>query len=434
MKSDAGTSWTNDIRLTYQLRLMKGSSKTPTEAADDMITGVTIGTGQTSEGIYTPKMACVFGPDAGAYRGEIVSTEELENGDSQVIAAFPREIAQVSEAGFAGLFSVASGDGLGTAYEMSKIRLVGLELPLDIAALFPGPAFGSAGIRKWLGRDDPAEPLVALLLKPNTGQPSTHYARFAREAALAGVDYIKEDELQLNHPACPLLDRTEKILAELRAVADQTGRKVMYAPNITARSQAQMIEKAKSVVELGAPAVMINVMQVGLDSLRVLREANLGVPIHIHRTGHDNYSRGDVGVDLNVLSQAFRLGGADLIHTGPVFGNLFDPEAIIDNVDVITSDRLPNMKPSLPILSRSATSVLQDSIDYLATDPRLEYPANVMFLVDKEVYQRADPTSGSIEAAARTFVEKVKSTRVQTGRSKKTILESQGYTTGTFAL
>lgn len=418
--------WSNDVELTYDVTLMPESKKTIEQAADDMITGVTIGTVQTSEGTYTPKLHCMFGPNAGAYKGDVLSVQKTGDRSGIVKVSFSPDVAQVEDIGFAGLFSVAAGDGLGTAYEMERVRLIDMKLPKEMTNVFPGPKFGDEGIREFLGKKDFDRAIVALLLKPNTGQPSEHYARFAKEGALAGVDYMKEDELQLNHPACPLADRVRKILQALMESEQTTGQRVMYAPNITAGSQQKMIDNARRVVELGVSAVMINVMQVGLDSLRVLREAEIGVPIHIHRAGHDNYSRGAVGVDLNVLSQAFRLGGADLIHTGPVFGNLYDPEGIIRNVRAVVGNGFDH-KSAMPILSRSAVGIVQDSIDYLGTDSGIEHPANVMFLVDKDVYQDADPNTGSITEPARKFVDVVKGASVNRRRTKDEILKGQGY-------
>lgn len=426
VSESSNVRWKNNIELTYDIELMPGSKKTLEEAADDMITGVTIGTIQTSEGTYTAKTHCIFGPNPGAYKGEVTKVQQVNEGGGIVKVAFSSELAQTKEIGFAGLFSVVAGDGLGTAYEMSKVRLIDMELPQEMVEDFPGPKFGDDGIRRLIGKEKLDRPLVALLLKPNTGQPSEHYARLAKEAALAGVDYLKEDELQFNHPACSLVDRTKKILTALKEAEQITGQRVMYSPNITAGSQRQMINNAFRVIELGATAVMVNVMQVGLDSLRVLREADLGVPIHIHRAGHDSYSRGNVGIDLYVLSKAFRLGGADLIHTGPVFGNLYNPEGIIRNVRALVDDWF-GLKKAFPILSRSTENIVQDSVDYLGTDPDITHPANVIFLVDKYVYQNADSQTGSIIEPTRRFVEIVRNTQANRSRTKEEILKKQGY-------
>lgn len=419
----------SSIELTYEVQLMERSRKTVLQAVETMITGVTIGTMQTSSGTYTPKTYCKFGPNPGAFQGELINFNPTnERGGIATVTVSP-EIAQVKEIGFAGLFSVAAGDGLGTAYEMSRIRLIDITLPMEVVECFPGPSFGSNGIRELVNQPNPNYPLTALLLKPNTGQPSKHYACLAKEAALGGIDYIKEDELQLNHPACPLIDRVQEIVRALEETSQITGHKILYAPNITARSQIRMIENAKRVVDLGASAVMINVMQVGLDSLVALREANIGVPIHIHRAGHDIYSRGDIGINLNVLSLAFRLGGADLVHTGPVFGNLYDPETIIENIKMLRKD-LNGLKDSMPILSRSAKNALQDSVDYLATDEDLHEPANVIFLVDRDIYQEADIQSGNITQATQNFISAARQITVTHQSSKSRILSNQGYTEG----
>jgi len=152
----------------------------------------------------------------------------------------------------------------------------------------------------------------------------------------------------------------------------------------------------------------------------------IDVPIHIHRAGHDNYSRGKIGIDLYVLSKIFRLGGADLIHTGPVFGNLYDPEGIIKNVRALADDWF-DVKKGIPILSRSANSIVQDSIDYLGTDSDIKDPTNVLFLVDKDVYQYADTKTGSIIEPTKRFVETVRNAKPNRNRTKQQILKNQGY-------
>src|SRR3989344_5203137 len=97
-------NWKNTIELTYEIELMPESKKTLEQAADDMIIGVTIGTVQTSEGTYTPKLHCLFGPNPGAYKGEVAEVKQISKRGGIVKVAFPSEIAQTKEMGFAGLF------------------------------------------------------------------------------------------------------------------------------------------------------------------------------------------------------------------------------------------------------------------------------------------------------------------------------------------
>ena len=50
-----------------------------------------------------------------------------------------------------------------------------------------------------------------------------------------------------------------------------------------------------------------------------------------------------------------------------------------------------------------------------------------MFLVDKDVYQDADPKTGSIMEPTKRFVEIVRNAQVNRSRSKQEILTKQGY-------
>jgi len=417
----------NDIELLYDIQLNLNSKKTLEEAAEDMITGVTIGTIQTSEGIYTKKKHCNFGTDPGHGAGEVRAIDRTGEKSGIVKVAYSKELSQIGKIGFAGLMSVAAGDGLGTAYEMEKVRLVDITLPTEVLSELKGPRFGVWNIRQQINLKNMEIPLTAFLLKPNTGQPSNHYAKLSYEAALAGIDYIKEDELQFNHPACPLLERVPKIVRSIESGMEKTGRTIMYAPNVTSGSQLEIINNAKRVVDLGASAIMLNAVQVGLDSLRVLNEANIGVPIHVHRSGHDCFTRGSVGIDLFLLTKLFRLAGADIVHTGPVFGGLYDPNAVVKNIRALTDD-WTHLKKCLPVLSRSSTKIVQDSIDYIGTDQKIEHPTNVMFLVDRDVYDRCDHQSnGNIYGPAIRFVEIVRKAKSNRTRFKKEILASQGY-------
>ena len=49
----------------------------------------------------------------------------------------------------------------------------------------------------------------------------------------AGIDFIKDDELQANGPYCPLPERIAAVTRVLNEQADKTGKRVIYAFNIT---------------------------------------------------------------------------------------------------------------------------------------------------------------------------------------------------------
>src|SRR5207244_3318878 len=78
-------------------------------------------------------------------------------------------------------------------------------------------------------------------------------------------------------------------------------------------------------VELGAGALMVNAFAQGLDSLRALRGAELGVPIFAHRVGAASWAReARFGVAPGVIAELTRLCGADFVQVGSFTGSVYD--------------------------------------------------------------------------------------------------------------
>ena len=104
---------------------------------------------------------------------------------------------------------------------------------------------------------------------------------------------------------------------------------VRYAANVTGPVDS-LLERAARVVELGAGAVMVNAFAQGLDSLRALREAELGVPIFAHRVGAALWARNrTIGVAPDVIAELTRLCGADFVQVGSFTGTVYDtPEEV----------------------------------------------------------------------------------------------------------
>jgi 3-oxoisoapionate-4-phosphate transcarboxylase/hydrolase len=195
----------------------------------------------------------------------------------------------------------------------ARCRLVGLELP---AGLLPGPAFAA-----------PDEVLVGAIVKPSLGLAPAEVADVASALAAGGADLIKDDEL-LGDPAwCPLEER-------VRAVSAVLPDGVRYAANVTGPVES-LLRRTRRAVELGAGAVMVNAFAQGLDSLRALREAELGVPIFAHRVGAALWARGmQVGVAPGVIAELTRLCGADFVQVGSFTGSVYDtPDDIHAQLD-----------------------------------------------------------------------------------------------------
>ena len=194
-----------------------------------------------------------------------------------------------------------------------RCRLVAVDLP---AGLLPGPAFPALD-----------EVLVGAIVKPSLGLAPAEVAAVAAALAAGGAHLIKDDEL-LGDPAwCPLEER-------VRAVSAVLPDGVRYAANITGPVES-LLQRARRAVELGAGAVMVNAFAQGLDSLRALRAAELGVPIFAHRVGAALWVRGPaLGVAPDVVAELTRLCGADLVQVGSFTGSVYDtPEDVLAQID-----------------------------------------------------------------------------------------------------
>ena len=216
--------------------------------------------------------------------------------------------------------SVLVGEGVETA-RFTRCRVVGVEWPPALVeALGGGPRFGLEGVRGLLGRGAMARPLLGGIVKPSLGLAPDEVAVTAAALARGGCDLVKDDELLADPDWCPLLHRVESVVKALAEV----DRPCLYAPNVSGPVEG-LLERAAAVVEAGATAVMVNAFAQGIDAVRALASAGLGVPVLAHRVGAGPLVRNrDVGVDGSVLCELTRIAGADLVQLGGFGGKLFD--------------------------------------------------------------------------------------------------------------
>ena len=216
--------------------------------------------------------------------------------------------------------SVLVGEGCETA-RFTRCRLVALEWPDElVAALGGGPRFGLDGVRAWLGAGAETRPLLGGIVKPSLGLGPAEVAATAGALARGGCDLIKDDELLADPDWCPLAERVPAVAAALAEV----GRPVLYAANVSGPVDT-LLDRAAAAVDAGATAIMVNAFATGIDAVRAVAAAGLGVPVLAHRVGAGPIVRNpDVGVDGSVLCELTRIAGADLVQIGGFGGKLFD--------------------------------------------------------------------------------------------------------------
>ena len=219
--------------------------------------------------------------------------------------------------------------------ELSGVRLVDLELPQAFADHYPGPAFGVEGTRRLAGVLD--RPLIGTIVKPSIGLATADLARLVRELALAGIDFIKDDELHADPPYAPLAERVPAVMAEIERVADETGKRTMYAFNITGDLD-HMLRAHDLVVEHGGTCVMASLNAVGFAGMEFLRR-RCTLPIHGHRNFFGALSRHPfLGLGFTAYQKLWRLVGVDHLHVGGLGSKFYEDDGEVADsiIDCLT--------------------------------------------------------------------------------------------------
>ena len=196
-------------------------------------------------------------------------------------------------------------------HQFSGLRILDLRLPHGFATANPGPAFGVAGTRNLSGVH--GRPLIGTIIKPSVGFSPDETAELVRLLCVAGIDFIKDDELQADGPACPFADRARAVMAVINAHAERTGKQVMFAFNLTGEVD-EMRARHDLVEALGGTCVMTSLNSIGVTGMLALRR-HARLPIHAHRNGWGYLSRHPaLGWDYVAWAKIWRLAGADHLH------------------------------------------------------------------------------------------------------------------------
>jgi ribulose-bisphosphate carboxylase large chain len=114
-------------------------------------------------------------------------------------------------------------------------------------------------------------------------------------------------------------------MAVINDVADRTGKKVMYAFNLTGELD-QMKRRHDLVLELGGTCIMASLNSVGLVGMIELRR-HAALPIHGHRNGWGYLSRHPMlGWSYVAWQKLWRLAGADHMHVNGLRNKFSEPD------------------------------------------------------------------------------------------------------------
>ncbi len=240
--------------------------------------------------------------------------------------------------------------------QFSGLRLQDMRLPQAFAEAYQGPAFGIKGTRELSGVHD--RPLIGTIIKPSVGFSAEETAALTQTLCRAGIDFIKDDELQSNGTTCPFEDRVKAVMAVINEHADITGKKVMFAFNITGEID-EMRRRHDLVVEQGGTCIMVSLNSIGLPAMvEVRRHAQL--PIHAHRNGWGALSRHPLlGFSYVAWQKFWRLAGADHMHVNGLQNKFCEDD---DSVIASARDCLTPMFENKPCISMPVFSSGQSAL------------------------------------------------------------------------
>jgi len=195
--------------------------------------------------------------------------------------------------------------------QFSGLRLTDIRLPNEFANAYGGPKFGIPGTRRLAGVE--GRPIIGTIVKPSVGFGPTETASLTKLLCEAGIDFIKDDELQSDGPHCPFDQRVDAVMRVINDHAQRTGKKVMFAFNITGDLD-QMRRRHDLVLKAGGTCVMASINSVGLVGMIELGRFT-ALPIHAHRNGWGYLSRSPMlGWSYIAWQKIWRLAGADHMH------------------------------------------------------------------------------------------------------------------------
>ncbi len=207
--------------------------------------------------------------------------------------------------------------------QLSGLRLLDLKLPPAFLDRYQGPQFGAAGTRSLTGVV--SRPIIGTIIKPSVGMDPAATAAQVKTLVEAGIDFIKDDELQADGPHCPFKDRAAAVLAVINDYAARTGKRVMYAANITGEID-EMLDRHDHLLALGGNCAMVSINSIGLPAMKVLRKHSK-LCIHGHRNGWGMLGRSPaIGMSFVAFQKLWRLAGIDHLHVNGLSNKFCEPD------------------------------------------------------------------------------------------------------------
>ncbi|MET0461742.1 MAG: ribulose-bisphosphate carboxylase large subunit family protein [Chitinophagaceae bacterium] len=239
----------------------------------------------------------------------------------------------------------------GNLYEITQftgLRLMDIELPESFGKHYKGPAFGVHGCRELTAVT--GRPLIGTIIKPSIGLTPEDTASLVNTLVTAGIDFIKDDELLSGSANSPFDSRVDAIMQVINRHADRTGKKVMYAFNITGEID-EMLQRYEKIINTGGTCAMISVNSVGFSGVKKICDQR-ALAIHAHRNGWGMLTRHPLlGIEFKAYQQFWRLAGVDQLHVNGIQNKFWETDDSVVNSIKACQQQMFDHKTILPVVS-----------------------------------------------------------------------------------
>ena len=257
-----------------------------------------------------------------------------------------------SLANFGANLPVLCSTVMGNLYELRQftgIKLMDIQIPDSYTKHFRGPKYGIQGTANLIS-PEMKTPLVGTIIKPSVGLTIPDTADLVKRLAEAGIDFIKDDELMGSSQNSPFEKRVEAIMKVLNSYQDKTGKRVMYAFNISDEMD-NMLRNYETVVKAGGSCAMVSLYSVGLTATK--RIADIGqLTIHGHRNGWGMLNRHPLlCVTFSAYQKLWRLAGVDQLHVNGIRNKFWESDdSVLKSIKGCLTP-MGNIQAALPVLS-----------------------------------------------------------------------------------
>ncbi|OUJ18796.1 Ribulose 15-bisphosphate carboxylase large subunit RbcL [Methanonatronarchaeum thermophilum] len=273
------------------------------------------------------------------------TVDSVDKDNNIVVVDYPDKLFEYDN--IPQILSIVAGNLFGLS-ELKNVRLENLKFPEKAVKMYSGPKHNIKDLKEFVDAEN--RPLVGTIVKPKVGLSPKETSKVAYEAAIGGVDLIKDDETLTNQDFCGYIDRVVNVMEMLDKAKEEGHGNTFYAVNITS-SCNEIVDRAVNAVEHGANMVMVDVITTGYSALKMISNA-VDVPVHVHRTMHAAMTRNPKhGISMLPISKLVRLCGGTQLHTGSYHGKMHGNTKEIDACKQALTTEWHGLKNVLPVAS-----------------------------------------------------------------------------------